>query len=877
MKIPIRFEDTIHELNGKLKNSKNKDKNKEVSDVGCLDVDIESCDHGGKEAFVESSVESSSGGLDSMNSWEMQRKEGSGNGVDNEAKGANLNMNSNVVNGKGNEVDSHNRVDGCIMKDVTPMIPKVNTTNMSPTPKTVNVPISTQANPVKQSYAKITTTKFEVLIDNKLKIVPTRMDENGDEYVIFNDEFINEGSRKWNLTLCCYFIGHKMHINFHHEKCMNEVVEKGPWIVINKPLVAQKWDINMSIDKTKPDKLPLWVRLCNLPFEAWSINGISALASRIGKPLIMDAMTASMCKHVTGRIRYARVLIEVQVKKDLPEKINVVYQNALKETIGHKTVQVRYDWTPPLCIECGVFGHSQVQSKKTVKQNEVNQTKATTQTIRNTDNVGCCDNNGRTDDGFTVVFRPKVSSSDDTMRTIGANKNVGVIGEKLNKKEQHKTSINGSARKNTRIDTLSQSNKFEVLNEYKEGELNEMENMQNREQVDRWELLIDNDMLNKKADVQNENSSKEIDDVCDIMDLKISIWNIRGMSSSSKQDEVSNLIREEKLHACVVLETHLKNKHLGKVCDNVFGPWNWFSNVAVSDKGLESSDSKLISFMSFVYADNRGIERIELWRELNRHKVISSGHPWAIYGDFNVTLNAREHSVGSAHMSSDMVEFNDCVNQIEVDDLCCSGLYFTWTTNLHKVKKGDVTGILKKLDKVMMNDDFITTHPSAHAIFMSYIISDHSPVLLIMSNCSKRKKKFFKFPNYITDKKDFLTIMEKGWNINVEECSMYSLVKKMKALKDYIDAYPFNKSLRDRECVLFKNYLDVVSDEEKLLYQKSKIEWHTYGDKNNAFFHKVLKGKYQRSRINSIHDEDGHRYEGDQVANQFVCNTPKIR
>ncbi|GJT13252.1 hypothetical protein Tco_0133836 [Tanacetum coccineum] len=158
LKIPIRFEDTIHELNGKLKNSKNKDKKRGVSDeVGCLNVDSES--------------------------WERR---GSGNGVDNEAKDANMNMNPNVVNGKGNEVDSQNGVDGCILEDVTPMIPKVNTTNVSPAPKTINVPISTQVNPVKQSYAKI-TTKFEVLIDNKLKTIPTGMDENGDEYVIFDD------------------------------------------------------------------------------------------------------------------------------------------------------------------------------------------------------------------------------------------------------------------------------------------------------------------------------------------------------------------------------------------------------------------------------------------------------------------------------------------------------------------------------------------------------------------------------------------------------------------------------------------------------------------------------------------------------------------
>ncbi|GKA43910.1 zinc knuckle CX2CX4HX4C containing protein [Tanacetum coccineum] len=532
----------------------------------------------------EMEVESNSRGLDSMNLGEIQGKEGSSNGVDNEAKDANMNMDPNVVNGKGNEVDSQNEVDGCILENVTPMIPKVNTTNVSPTPKTINVPISTQAYPVKQSYANI-TTKFEVLIDNKLKTIPTGMDENCDEYMIFDDELINEGSSKWNLTLCGYFVGHKMHINFHHEKGLNEVVEKGPWMVIYKPLVVQKWDINMSIDKTEPDKLPLWDRLCNLPLEAWSINGISALASRIGKPLIMDAMTASMCKHGTGRIGYARVLVEVQAKKDLPEKIDDVYQNALKETIGHKTLQVRYDWTPPLCTECGVFGHSQDKCKKDAKE----------QNVSSTGNEGSSDEQGKNDDGFVKVkvrrlrSRMRTGDSFTVVQNRKLDKHNGLKqGEPRNQfmennwnngggnRQQHKTGINGSAGKNTGTDTPSQSYKFEVLNEYEEGKLNEMEGMQNREQVDvfislkkhqtaeemkewnndmvcyfrkRLELLIDNDVLNIKADVQNENSSKEMDDVCGVYDgiAKEMNWEDRRGRDSSVLQVLMLVIRGAEL------------------------------------------------------------------------------------------------------------------------------------------------------------------------------------------------------------------------------------------------------------------------------------------------------------------------------------------
>ncbi|GKC43852.1 RNA-directed DNA polymerase, eukaryota, reverse transcriptase zinc-binding domain protein [Tanacetum coccineum] len=298
---------------------------------------------------------------------------------------------------------------------------------------------------------------------------------------------------------------------------------------------------------------------------------------------------------------------------------------------------------------------------------------------------------------------------------------------------------------------------------------------------------------------------------------------------------------------------------------------------------LESADNHLISFIFFGYAANSGVERRGLWRELNRHKVITAGHPWVICGDFNVTLNANGHSAGSAHMSNDMVEFNDCVNQIEVDDLCSFGLHYTWTKNLHMVRKGDVFGILKKLDRVMVNEYFINKYSLAHAIFMPDLIS--APMVLILPNCLKRKKKSFKFANYSTDKEDFLKIVEEKWNVDIDGYSMYSFAKKMKALKaplnnlnrrngnlienvkklkndlsdiqTAIDANPFNKSLRERECTFLKSYLDAVSDEEKLLFQKSKIKWLTYEDKNNALFPKVLKGNHQRNIIYSVYDEGG--------------------
>ncbi|GKE21794.1 hypothetical protein Tco_1433306, partial [Tanacetum coccineum] len=80
----------------------------------------------------------------------------------------------------------------------------------------------------------------------------------------------------------------------------------------------------MSLDKTEPEVIPLWNKLCNIPLEAWTTNGISALASRI----------------------------------------EVVYKNGAKEVICRKNVKVVYDWKLPCCNSYCVFGHFSHQCGK---------------------------------------------------------------------------------------------------------------------------------------------------------------------------------------------------------------------------------------------------------------------------------------------------------------------------------------------------------------------------------------------------------------------------------------------------------------------------------------------------------------------------------
>nr|GEV65101.1 hypothetical protein [Tanacetum cinerariifolium] len=231
---------------------------------------------------------------------------------------------------------------------------------------------------------------------------------------------------------------------FHHERGMNYVVESGPWMVNNKSLVVQRSDINMSIDKTEPDKLPLWVK---------------------------------------------------------------------------------YEWTPPLCSDCGMFRHCKEKRPKTPKDSIAS----------DTENDGTTNAKESTDDGFTKVknkrfekynvvkkqnYKPNTQSKKNVLNGGGENNQNG---------EKKKASSNG----------LSQSNKFPVLDEYGEGELRKMEGMINRDQFDvfismrklptseemsgwnhdmicyfkkRWESQIDKNFNVQRQNEGNKNSSEEMDD-----------------------------------------------------------------------------------------------------------------------------------------------------------------------------------------------------------------------------------------------------------------------------------------------------------------------------------------------------------------------------
>ncbi|PWA84405.1 zinc knuckle CX2CX4HX4C [Artemisia annua] len=100
----------------------------------------------------------------------------------------------------------------------------------------------------------------------------------------------------------------------------------------------------MRLEKEKITKVPVWVRIHDIPSVVYSKAGISLIAKQLGRIIRFDAGTNDMCKNPWGRYSYARVLIELSAELDVLESIEV--EIPLPKGKGHymEVLEVESSW-----------------------------------------------------------------------------------------------------------------------------------------------------------------------------------------------------------------------------------------------------------------------------------------------------------------------------------------------------------------------------------------------------------------------------------------------------------------------------------------------------------------------------------------------------
>ncbi|GJT46976.1 sodium/hydrogen exchanger 6 [Tanacetum coccineum] len=263
------------------------------------------------------------------------------------------------------------------------------------------------------------------------------------------------------------------------------------------------------------------------------------------------------------------------------------------------------------------------------------------------------------------------------------------------------------------------------------------------------------------------------------------------------------------------------------------------------------ADQKFL-FCSFIYASNDYKQRRILWQNLDMHKVFIHGSLWALMGDFKASLNLEDCHSSSSKISISMREFKECVSEIELQDVNCSGLHYTWN---QKPKGGEC--ILKKIDRVMCN-----------LKFMDEFMGTFSKV--VKKEWEKRVdgNKMFQIVSKLNSlKSPFRKLLKDQGNLHLRvEFLRTELDEAEKAL----DCDPSNSILREEEAIYLKAFNQSILDEERFLKQKAKIKWLVVGDSNSSYFHKSVKSRVQRNRIKVVCNMDNIEHEGLNVLNAFV-------
>ncbi|KAL0455444.1 UNVERIFIED_CONTAM: hypothetical protein Slati_0883600 [Sesamum latifolium] len=79
----------------------------------------------------------------------------------------------------------------------------------------------------------------------------------------------------------------------------------------------------MALRKLKHTEVPVWIKLKHLPAEYWTEEGLSVVASGIGKPLYPDAITKACT-----RLDFARVCVMLNISSKLPKHIVILAPTA---------------------------------------------------------------------------------------------------------------------------------------------------------------------------------------------------------------------------------------------------------------------------------------------------------------------------------------------------------------------------------------------------------------------------------------------------------------------------------------------------------------------------------------------------------------------
>ncbi|PKU65301.1 Putative ribonuclease H protein [Dendrobium catenatum] len=284
----------------------------------------------------------------------------------------------------------------------------------------------------------------------------------------------------------------------------------------------------------------------------------------------------------------------------------------------------------------------------------------------------------------------------------------------------------------------------------------------------------------------------------------LATWNVRGFNDSLKVGMCKDLIKSYCLKLVGILEAKVHSSWASdqwfayshslfeneNCCDNfslsnpgrIWIKWDAnhvsFSPTFISSQmihGIYSAGSSPPIFLSVIYAANLFEDRKVLWDNLLMlsHNINS---PWVIMGDLNCYRYESEKAGGVSPPLGRLGELNNFVFQCGLHDLASIGLQFTWFN-----QRVDLP-IHIKLDRILVNSEFLDLFPSAYYKIEAPSGSDHSPLILMANKAVKTVSRFL-FKNFWLQLDEFWEIMLKALENPFRASPIHSFYKLLRDIK----------------------------------------------------------------------------------------------
>lgn len=414
-------------------------------------------------------------------------------------------------------------------------------------------------------------------------------------------------------------------------------------------------------------------------------------------------------------------------------------------------------------------------------------------------------------------------------------------------------------------------------------------------------------------------------------------WNMRGFNKPRKHTAVKKWLQLVKPVFGCLLETRVQEGNHLPIHNSCFPGWQvitnydhhrlgriWFCfsdavHVTLLFKsaqtitcGIQVVASGETFICSAVYASNFAAERLTLWNDLRdiESAYASQSLPWILIGDYNEILSSQEHSRNLDYLPNQagMRQFQAVVTSCGLTDLPFVGPTFTWWNK----QGGDPIG--KKLDRALVNSEWLSHFRQSFATFDAGGVSDHSRCLIRLTVETNSNKRPFQFFNFLASHEQFLPLVAQVWDTTPplfhSRAALHLFHRKLKLLKPHLRALNRTKfgdlplrtkqtyeelctcqelALNNPSLATFQaaasasdRWHHLAHIEEQFYHQKSRIQWLQLGDQNSGFFHRAAQDRAARSAIRSLTTTTGEvltdtvaiKHEAVTYFQQLLQNVP---